>query len=313
MKNYTIKSSAVLLGFALMLSACSSSSTSQVEDTKSVELELESAKQALFFYGSTTNDHYVFNTETQTLTNLNSGVAGLENFMMQDTDNGRLFAWVDNQGDTNASNDEDKVIMFESSYSFASDGNATSANFHYLAHYHDEDLDAHTNEEFNVTSADKVTTLQRLNQYMSEQETLKATLASQAEILNAGTTICDFYTVRHEEHNETNYFVLGTDGTLYTYEDDGVITFKDSAPISSAGCEIGKSGMSAAEEGVIIYLQSKLFLVDSHEEGATHVHSEWDISEVLGDGKGVDMMVGIRDLEHDGEEHDHDDEDHDGE
>ncbi len=292
----------MILGLALMLSACGDSDSSS---ESSEALELESAKKALFFYGASTNDHYSFDTETQALTDLNSDTEALHEFKMDANDDGRLFVWIDNKGDTNSSNDEDKVLMFDSDYSFADDGDATWEDFHYLGHYHDDDLAAHTNEEFDVTSGSKYDAMVRLNIYLQEQETLKTLLAAQPEITSAGTTICDHYTVTHEEENETHYFVLGTDGTLYTYEDDGAISFKDQTVVTSAGCTAGRSGMSAAEDGVLIYLQSKLYLVDSHDDGVTHVHSEWDISEVLGDGKGIDMMVGIRSLDHDDEDHDH--------
>lgn len=344
MKNYKMKSSAVILGLALVLSACGSDSKDNNDDNKTTPdkevsdtenntdsssssdtenntdgssssdivskiegSDLESAKQILYFYGASTNDHYAYDVTTNTLENLNEDNVTA----MASGDDGRLFYFRDNTtGDTNASNDVDKVLMFKPTYSFATDGNATWEDFYYLDHLHDGGRHPHANDEFNVTAGGKYESMIRLNEYFAEQEQLKsdlkASIADEA-IVGAGQTsqdLCDFYTVHHED--EKHYYALGTNGNIYTF-DDSTTTFKDVTLVSSAGCEAGKSGMVAAEDGVLVYLGSTatLYLVDSHEDGVSHVHSEWDISEVIGDGHGVDMMVGIGALEHEGEDHDH--------
>jgi hypothetical protein len=45
--------------------------------------------------------------------------------------------------------------------------------------------------------------------------------------------------------------------------------------------------------------------MDSHGDARTHVHSSWDIAQLVGEGKSVDMMVGIKTVESEGDEHDH--------
>ena len=309
MINYKIKSSAVVLAIALMMSACGSSdddNAAAAAGGNSVP-DLESAKQVLYFYGASTNDHYAYNVTTNLLENLNEDNVTA----MESTDSGNLFYFRDDKGDDNASNYVDKVLMFKSAYSFASDGNATWEDFYYLDHLHNGERHPHTNDEFNVTAGGKYTSMVRLNEYLAEQEQLKSDLSSSIAneaIVGAGQAspaLCDFYSLIHPEENETHYFALGTNGKVYTF-DDNTTNFKDVTLVSSAGCEVGKSGMVGAEEGVLVYLgsSSKLYLVDSHDDGVSHVHSEWDASEIIGDGHGIDMMVGMGHLEHD-DDHDH--------
>lgn len=315
MKNNRIKSSALFLALALVLSACggsdsNDSNTSEVHE----DVHLESAKQVLYFYGASTNDHYAFDVTTDLLENLNDdNVTALES-----TDSGKLFYFRDDQGDDNASNDVDKALVFKSTYSFTDDGNATWEDFYYLDHLSNGERHPHGNDEFNVTAGSKYTSMIRLNEYLAEQEQLKNDLAqsiADESIVGVGQSsqsICNFYTVIHADEGETHYFALGTNGKIYTF-DDSTTNFKDVTLVSSAGCEVDKSGIVEAEEGVLVYLgsTSTIYLVDSHDDGVTHVHSEWDASEVIGDGRSIDMMVGIGSLESDGEEHDHDDEDED--
>lgn len=301
----------MILGLALMLSACGDSDSGS--DNNGIDIpDLESAKQFLYFYGDSTNDHYAYDVSTNTLEDLNEDNVTA----MESTDSGRLFYFLDDQGDDNVSNDVDKVLMFRSTYSFSDDGNATWEDFYYLDHLHDGERHPHANDEFDVTAGGKYTSMIRLNEYLAEQEQLKNNLASSiADESIVGTSqasesLCDFYTVTHADEGETHHFALGTNGKLYTF-DDSTTNFKDVTLVSSAGCEVGRSGMVAAEDGVLVYLDStsRIYLVDSHDDGVSHVHSDWDVSEVIGDGHGVDMMVGIGSLEN--EDEDHDDEDHD--
>jgi hypothetical protein len=65
--------------------------------------------------------------------------------------------------------------------------------------------------------------------------------------------------------------------------------------------------MSATTDGALVYLKNTatLYLMDSHGDARTHVHSSWDIAQLVGEGKSVDMMVGIKTVESEGDEHDH--------
>lgn len=309
MKKTVIKNMALVLGATLLFSGCGSDSDDNTQEQQTSYPDLESAKQILYFYGANTNDHYAFDVTTNTLENLNDDNVTA----MSSTDNGKLFYFRDNTtGDTNASNDVDKVLMFKSTYSFATDGNATWEDFYYLDHLHEGGRHPHANDEFNVTAGGKYTSMIRLNQYLAEQEQLKNSLESSItneSIVGSGQSapaLCDFYTVIHADENETHYFALGTNGKVYTF-DDNTTNFKDVTLVSSAGCEVGKSGMVAAQDGVLVYLgsTSKLYLVDSHDDGVSHVHSEWDVSKIIGNGHGIDMMVGIGALEYTSEAHDH--------
>ncbi|MBN2815055.1 MAG: hypothetical protein JXQ67_00090 [Campylobacterales bacterium] len=310
MKNIKAISSAIFLATTLIFSGCGESDNGVTESGFDMS-SLESGKQILYFYGASTNDHYAIDVTTGTIENLND----FNETQMLSTDAGKLFMFVDDLGDDNASNDVDKAMMFHADFSYdvVNDGNATWENFYYLDHLHDGARHPHTNDEFNVTSGSKYNAIQRLNEYFQEQQTLKQELADTA--LNDGSAdndavnnidgICNFYTLRHEDENETSYFVLGTDGKMYSYDDNGTINFRDVTVIADS-CEPNKSGISAAEEGVLVYLgtTSKLYLVDSHGDGVSHVHSSWSLSEVLGDGIGIDMMIGMGSLEHD-DEHEH--------
>lgn len=328
MKYYKLKSAAIFLAFAFFLSACGGGDEDPFEESA---LELESAKAALFFYGAATNNHLAFETQTQELINLNDNDEYAE-FNMSNKPAGRLFVWVDDKGDDNASNDEDKVIMFNAEYSYIDDGNATWEDFFYLGHFHEEvhedeehegdeheehseHLAAHTNDEFDVSSEtnqtiidSKTAALARLNNYMQMQEILKADLSSALTNEDATAQVCNFYGVYHEEENATDYFVVGTNGRFYAFHDEGDgLEFKDDTLLSSAGCEEYESGISATADGALVYLKktATLYLVDSHGDARTHVHSSWGISQLLGDGVGVDMMVGIKTIENEGEAHAH--------
>jgi hypothetical protein len=302
---------ATLTTLTLLLSGCGSDDSSSSET-----LDLESAKKVLYFYGASSDEHYAYFVESNTIENLNDDA---KTDMSGTNPSGRLFVWVDDRGDTNISNDEGKVVMFKSDYVYASDNNATWEDFYYLDHLSGDARHPHDNIEFDpnrvgaVPGDSKALAMMRLNMYMGEQEQLKQDLAnvnnSEGNAIMSVNDICDFYTTTHEHEGaiEKMHFVLGKNGALYTYEnEEGTIAFKDSTVVSDS-CEVGKSGMSAAQEGVLIYLgtTSKLYLVDSHDGGDSHVHSTWDLSEVLGDGKSIDMMVGIGALEHDQDGYDH--------
>ncbi len=304
MKNFKTITAATLAALTLMLSACGGGDSEEEQQTAGVP-DLESAKKVLYVYGASSNDHYAYFVESGRVENLND-----DNVTeLQSSETGRLFYFRDNTtSDTNASNDVDKVIMFKSTYSFSNDGNATWEDFYYLDHLSGDERHPHDNDEFNVTSGSKFNAMNRLNQYLADQEQLKNALEasiSNESIVGSGqaaTEICDFYTVHHED--EKHYFALGTNGKLYTF-DNNTTDFQDATTITTAGCEVGKSGIVAAQEGVLVYLgsTSKIYLLDSHDEGVTHVHSSWDLSEVLSGGKSIDMMVGIGALE--SEEHAH--------
>jgi len=296
--TYTAAATAALL----LLSGCGDSGSN---GSGGSSLALESDGKTLLFYSASTNDQYAFDVDSEKTTDLNGAADAqghdLTNFNMDPSEQGRLFVWVDNKGDTDPSNDEEKVVMFKSGYDIATDGNVTWEDFYYLGHYHgttDDNnvttyyLAAHSNDEFNVTDGAKYSAMLRLNAYLLEQENLKNELAALLPAQANG--LCAFHTFENEE-GETFYYAMGDNGTMYIY--DAAHDFLDSVAVAAA-CEPDGVGMSSGEDGVLLFVSEtqKLYMIDSHEDGIYHVHTEWELSELIGGGKSAQMMVGIQPL-----------------
>lgn len=301
MNKMTYTGMAAMTAALFMMSGCGSSGGEAHNEAP----ELESEGKTLIFYSASTNGQYAYDVDSETVTDLNGETDAegedITNFNMSASDKGRLFIWVDDKGDTDASNDEDKVVMFRSDYAFAEDGNATWEDFYYLGHFHSHTEDdntttyhlaAHANEEFDVTEGAKYNAMLRLNAYLQQQETLKSELA--ALLPAEANALCAFHRFENEE-GETFYYTMGTNGTMYVY--DAAYGFRDSVAVADS-CEADGVGMSSAEDGVLIFLSGtqKAYLIDSHEDGIYHVHSSWALSELLGDGKSAQMMVGLQPL-----------------
>lgn len=302
-KNLVI-SSTIVLGLLAGFSGCSSSDNRG----SSKELpELESDGKAIVFYSASANTQYAYTVDDGSVLNLqgptDSEGEDITNFNMEDGDEGKLFVWVDDKGDTNSSNDEEKIVMFDQAYSYAADGNATWENFYYLGHFHahEEDgkteyhLAAHSNDEFNVTSGAKFDALQRLNQYLEVQNRLEQNLTN--TIPAEANGLCGFHTFVNEE-GTTYYVAVGTNGTIYIYDENISTPFLDSVAITDS-CSENEFGISSTEDGVLYFdnATQKVFAVDSHEDGIFHVHSSWGLDELIGVGKTAEMMVAIEPAE----------------
>ena len=312
MKLKSINSALIAISAALVLSGCGSD-----DDTVIVSPELELSGKSLVFYSTSTDEQYAYNVDAQTITNLQNATDAegedISNFNMDAANDGKMFIWIDNKGDSNASNDEEKVIMFNQDYSYADDGNATWEDFYYLGHYHAEEEDgethyhlaAHSNDEFNVTSGAKFAAMNRLNAYLASEAITEANLTT---ALNGTTTLCGFKSVTND--NGTHHYAMGVDGTLYIY--DNTFSIVDTVVVTDS-CEVNKMGISAVshhdENGVVIFESNsqKLYLVDSHDDGIFHVHSSYNLSELLGSGKSAEMMVSLVPVgyEPDEDEHEH--------
>ena len=296
MKKNRVKSSALILGMTLVLSGCGSSSDS--DSGGSDPLELESDGKTLIFYSAATNEQYAYDVDSGQTTDLQQATDrdgnNIENFNMNASDQGRLFVWIDNIGDTNASNDEEKVLMFSQDYDYATDGNATWEDFYYLGHFHSDGgndyyLAAHDNDEFNVTVGGKYDAMIRLNQYLATQYELEQNLS--AAIPSGANGLCGFHTFASEE-NETFYYAMGINGTLYVYDEN--VTILDSVAVTDS-CSPNTFGMSSTEDGVLLFASDtqKVYSIDSHGGGVYHAHNFWDLSQLIGDGRSAQMMVGI--------------------
>lgn len=300
MKKNNIYSVALFLTAALVFGGCGTSSSSDA--AKADPLELESDGKTIFFYSASTSKQYAFNVDSQSITNLNNELDAddnnISNFNMDSSKNGKLFVWVDDKGDTNSSNDEGKVVMFKQSYSYANDGNVSWEDFYYLGHFHEErtgyHLAAHSNSEFNVTSGAKFDAITRLNKYLASQNSLEQNLSN--AIPSEANGLCAFHTFTNEA-NKTFYYAIGRNGTLHIYDANITTPALDSVAVA-AGCEINKAGVSSTEDGVLLFFANtqKLYKVDSHEDGIYHIHNTWNLSQLLGEGKTAQMMVGLQPL-----------------
>jgi len=304
MKKNLIVSSAVVLGLLAGFSGCGSSNDSR---GSAAELpELESDGKTIVFYSASANTQYAYTVDDSSVLNLQGATDSegedITNFNMKDGDEGKLFVWIDNKGDDNASNDEEKIVMFDQNYSYATDGNATYEDFYYLGHFHahEEDgeteyhLAAHSNDEFNVTTGAKFEALQRLNEYLAEQNRLEQNLTN--TIPAEANGLCGFHTFVNEE-GDTFYFAVGTNGTVYIY--DQTTNFLDSVAVTDS-CSENEFGISSTEDGVLYFdsTSQKVYAIDSHEDGIYHVHSSWELGEeLIGVGKTAEMMVAIEPTE----------------
>lgn len=291
MKKNTIKNIALIFGATLVLGGCGSSSDN---NTQADPLELESDGKTLVFYSASTNEQYAFDVDTQNTTDLTT----ITNFNTNASQKGKLFVWIDNKGDTDSSNDESKIIMLKQDYSFATDGNATWEDFYYLGHFHEDNknysLAAHNSNEFNVTSGAKYDAIVRLNHYLAQQYSLEQNLSN--AIPAAANGLCGFHTFKGEE-NETFYYAVGKNGTVYIY-DENITTYLDSVAVVQS-CTPNEFGISSTEDGVLFFSADtqKVYAIDSHEDGIYHQHSSWDLSQLIGSGKSAQMMVAIQPLQ----------------
>jgi hypothetical protein len=284
----------LVLSSLLLFSACDSSDDSDEIDTETeMEHEHGEDERVLFFYSASTNDHFAYSVESSELINLNEEMHGEENiskFNISADKSGKPFIWLDNKGDTNATNDEEKIIMFNNDFQF--DRNATWEDFIYLGHFHyeedGEDLAAHSNDEFNVTAGKKLEAINRFNIYISEQQELKNSFS---EILT-DADVCGLYKNIDLEENLINYYVVGTDGKLRIYDESK--TLVDEVAITGS-CASENIGMSGVEEGVWVFLADtqKIYQVDSHDDGVFHIHTTSNVSEFVSEHD-VEYFVSIK-------------------
>lgn len=302
MQKILVKSSALILGMAMVFSGCGGSGDSRGSEKELPELESDG--KSLVFYSASANTQYAYTVDTGDVLNLqgttNSEGEDITNFNMDSANKGKLFVWIDNKGDDNASNDEGKIVMFNQDYSYEQDGNATWEDFYYLGHFHEHTdgneteylLAAHSNDEFNVTSGGKYDAMVRLNTYLAQQDQIEQNLT--ATIPAAANGLCGFHTFISEDA-KTFYLAMGNNGKMYVY--DQSMNYVDETSLTGVdSCSANEFGMSSTEDGVLYFSKEtqKLHLVDSHDGGEIwHEHTTVDLDELLGAGKTADMMVAI--------------------
>lgn len=311
-----VQSVASIVAAMFILSGCGSNGDSRGSEAKLPELESEG--KTLVFYSASTNEQNAYTVDDGSVLNL-QGTKDAEgeditNFNMQTDEKGKLFVWIDDKGDDNASNDEDKIVMFNQDYVYTPEKNATWENFYYLGHFHahkddgktEYHLAAHSNDEFDVTAGGKYDAMQRLNTYLAEQYELEQNLT--ALLPAAANGLCGFHTFVNEK-DKTFYFVMGTNGKMYIY--DKSFSYVDKTALTGVdSCLENQFGMSSTEDGVLYFSEAtqQLHMIDSHDGGkAWHEHTTFDLEELLGAGKKAEMMVGIAPVTGE-EDHDHNEE-----
>jgi len=311
MQKKSIIKSAVVLALLTTLSGCGSDDSRGEESSLP---ELESDGQTLLFYSASANTQYAYTVDNGSVLNLqgetNSEGEDISNFNTQNTLEGQLFVWIDDKGDTDASNDESKVVMFKQDYSYTDDGNATFEDFSYLGHFHEHEdegemeyhLAAHSNAEFDFSDLNeeqkavdpKYLAMVRLNKYLAEQNELEQNLT--AQLPDAANGLCGFQKATNDE-NETSYYAMGKNGKMYKYDES--LQYVSSTVITGVdSCTENEFGMSPTEDGVLYFSKAtqKVYSIDAHEGGEFHVHNSWGLDEILGAGKTADMMVAIAPL-----------------
>ncbi len=298
MKYNNIKNTALILGALVALTACDS------DDNRGADKELpelESDGKSLVFYSASANTQYAYTVDDGSVLNLQGATDSegedITNFNLKDNEKGRLVLWIDDEGDNDDSTNEEKVVMFKQDYSFAKDGNASWEDFYYLGHLHhhidngveENHLASHKNSEFNVTDGAKFDAIKRLNTFLAEQYNIEQTLAT--KLKERTQDLCGFHTFVDEDGG-IHYYAMGTDGTMDIFA--GTFELEDTVAVTDS-CTPNEFGMSSTEDGALYFSNAtqKVYSVDSHEDGVYHVHSSWDLSELIGVGKTAEMMVGI--------------------
>ncbi len=312
MKKNTVKSAAFILGAAIVLSGCGGSGDARGSGKELPELESEG--KTLVFYSASANEQHAYTVNDGSVLNLqgetDSEGKNITNFNMEPSEEGRLFVWIDNKGDDDASNDEAKIIMFNQDYSYAQDGNATWEYFYYLGHFHGDHLAAHSNDEFdfsNLTENEKAAdpkykAIQRLNIYLAEQNKIEQNLTTQFSNTGKGN-VCRFQKAVNDD--KTYYYVVSDSANLYKYDEN--LSYVASTIMTGLdNCLPNESGMSATEDGVLYFSSDTqtVHSIDTHNDGTFHEHRYWNLEALLGAGKTAEMMVGIAPVTGE-DEHDH--------
>ncbi|MBD3808833.1 MAG: hypothetical protein IE880_09000, partial [Epsilonproteobacteria bacterium] len=113
-----VQSVASIVAAMFVLSGCGSNGDSRGSEPELPELESEG--KTLVFYSASANEQNAYTVDDGSVLNL-QGTTDAEgeditNFNMQTDEKGKLFVWIDDKGDDNASNDEGKIVMFNQDY-----------------------------------------------------------------------------------------------------------------------------------------------------------------------------------------------------
>jgi hypothetical protein len=257
--------------------------------------------KTLFFYNSNTGKQFTFETNSSKWNNLNSDENS--SFYTLDKEAGKMFYWADQPAETI----DEKIVMLKENYDFETDGNLTYENFLYLGHFHDSELASHSPSEFspeNIVEA-KEKALIRLNTYFSHQLEIRDEISEAMEDENQ--TLCNFFVPTHEhdeeEHEEEAipHYAISETGIVYVFEEgENGLEKVGYVPLNGVSeCSKNESGMTSSGEGVFVFSgeTQKLYLVDSHDDGDYHEHSNWSLSELIPNFEAT-QMIGFGSGEH---------------
>jgi hypothetical protein len=299
MKNYTIKSTAFILGAALVLSGCGSSSSTPTEKP-----DLPDGK-TLIFFDHMSSAQYMYDASSEKATDMN--IDG-KNYNMTGK-NGKLVGWTHGE--------EDKIIMLNDDFDIENfvntdNTNVTSDDFHYLGHLHNDSFEAHSSSEFKNAEGEELAALGSLSDHLREQEEIRTEIEG---VLPIGEQLCNFFVLGEEEHGDNEeghahdapHIALTKSGEVYIYKDgeDGLVSAQPSFALSGVdSCEEDKSSIVGYDEhGVLIFVAQTqtLYLVDSHDGADFHPHSSWKLSEFLPENFKPTQLAGLGEAD----EHEH--------
>ncbi len=309
-----------------LLTGCggSSSSDSGGGDTETNDVLPDGL--TLSFVDASSPKYIAYNTTTETSVDLNdlaasSGDSAVQKLAISDTSTiGFFYNWADFRMVDGVATTDMKYLLMKPSYTYQSGATIDSDQFVQLVHFHDDDLAAHSADEFadpEVGSA-REAALIRLNDSVTDQQTLETEVAG---VLPADQTLCRAYVdpylqFEHEneaaeaehDHGDLIHFALTESGRVYFYKEnasealESVQPFVELDGVSSISDCSRTTIARVSEDGVLVFIPDvqTLYLVDNH--GADyHQHSVWDLADILPSGFHADMMAAIGE----GSEHDH--------
>ncbi|CAA6803680.1 MAG: Unknown protein [uncultured Sulfurovum sp.] len=298
----TFRNLAITTLATLFLVGCGSSDSGDVSYAT-----LPSGKVFVFF-DNNTGKQYRYDTDKKSYEDMNSDTTKIYDMTGK---NGKVYTW-DHEINTTTETYEQKIVMLHDDYTIGQ--SLPYTEFHYLAHLHEETngthtFAAHSNTEFNPANNDvkKDAALATLNTALKTHAEVKQEIAN---VLPSGETLCNFYVLGHEDHDEnavgsneveekSAHIALTDKGTVRIYKDSNITNKLEENQSSfsldgvSACTEDKSSIIKNDEDGVMIYSADSqtLYLLDSHGKDF-HVHSSWKVSQLLPAGFTPTQMGG---------------------
>ena len=354
--NKDFTSRALLKGFLLLmlLSIGGCDSDSDDEDNEDETVDVLPDGLALAFLNASDATYIAYDTTSERSADINevaaaSSDSAVQKMVVDDTaDIGFFFHWPDFRVIDDEEYTDMKYLLMKPGYSYQSGAEIDSEQFVQLVHLHDEDLAAHSADEFDSPEAgsNQEAGLMRLNEAVAAQEELENELA---EVLPGDQTLCRAYVdpyllFEHEheeeheeeeheaeeehEHGDLMHYALTQSGRIYFYQEGEAEELESSQGFVALDNVTSINDCSrttiarVSEEGILVFVpdSQSLYLVDSHEGADFHQHSVWALTDILPEGSRADLMAVVgsgseheHDYEEDDHEHEEGDHEHEGE